>query len=141
MKVLLAGCVLIAAGLGAGWAHAHSDEMLATMKAPHGGQLRMAGPYHLELVLQPGEVKVYVTDHADRKMSSQGGRGTVTLLSGKQKTVVKLVPGGDNVLQGKGAFVMAPDMKAVVSVMLPGQPAQNARFTPGQPDGHAGHAH
>jgi hypothetical protein len=141
MKSVLAGCVLAAASLGAGWAHAHTDEMLATMKAPHGGQLRMAGPYHLELVVKPGEVKVYVTDHGDTKISTQGARGSVTLLSAKQKAIVKLAPGGDNLMQGKGQFIMGPDMKAVVTVTLPGQPPQHARFTPGKADEHAGHAH
>jgi len=30
---------------------AHTDEYLDTQKAPHGGQLRMAGIYHFELVV------------------------------------------------------------------------------------------
>ncbi len=30
---------------------AHDDATLDAMQAPHGGQLRMAGAYHIELVL------------------------------------------------------------------------------------------
>ncbi len=143
MKKWIAQSMLILAGTGliGANAFAHTDEMLATMKAPHGGQLKMAGPYHLELVVKPGLVEVYVTDHGDKQIASQGGRGSVTLLSGGKKTLVKLSPAGGNLLQGKGSFQIKPDMKAVVSVMMPGQPAQQARFEPGKKKDHAGHDH
>ena len=143
MKNWIATSLLAIAGFGlAGTsAFAHTDEMLATMKAPHGGQLKMAGPYHLELVMKPGLAQVYVTDHGDKQIASQGGRGSVTVLSGGKKTVIKLAPAGGNLLQGKGSFEIKPDMKAVVSVMMPGQPAQQARYEPGKKDEHAGHDH
>lgn len=143
MKTWILTNLLVAASLGLMGANAfaHTDDMLATMQAPHGGQLKMAGPYHLELVLKPGVVQVYVTDHGDKQIASQGGRGSATLLSGGKKTVVKLSPAGGNLLQGKGTFNAAPGMKVVVSVMMPGQPAQQARFEPGKKDEHAGHAH
>ena len=48
--------VLLASLLWAGLASAHTDDYLVTMLAPHGGQLRMAGAYHLELVLAPSDV-------------------------------------------------------------------------------------
>lgn len=35
-------------------AFAHDDATLDAMAAPHGGQLRMSGAYHLELVLGCG---------------------------------------------------------------------------------------
>ena len=52
------------------------------------------------------------------------------MLSGKAKASVKLQPAGDNVLKGTGKFGLAPDMKVVVSISMPGQSAQQARFTP-----------
>lgn len=107
------------------------------MQAPHGGQLRMAGAYHLELVLAPSDVppaqrpvRVYVTDHAGTAQPTAGAQGSVTLLSGKRKTTIALTPGGDNVLQGTGSYALAPNLKAVVSITLPGQAALQARFTP-----------
>lgn len=140
-NLLLSLLTVASLGLGSLNAFAHTDDMLAAMKAPNGGQLKMAGPFHLELVVKPGVVQVYVTDHGDTKIASQGGRGSVTLLSGGKKTVLKLNPAGGNLLQGKGNFKVAPEMKAVVSVMMPGQPAQQARFEPGKEDDHAGHDH
>ena len=35
---------------------AHTDEALDAMSSPHGGQVRAAGPYHLELVAKDGEL-------------------------------------------------------------------------------------
>lgn len=122
---LLAASLIFSQG-----AFAHSDEYLDIQAAPHGGQLRMVGIYHYELVVKPNEVTVYLTDHAGTKISSNGAAGTATVLSGKAKASVKLQPAGDNVLKGAGKFDLAPDMKVVVSIALPGQAAQQARFTP-----------
>ena len=116
---------------------AHSDEVLDTQKAPNGGQLRMAGVYHFELVVakdskeaRDNPVVVYVTDHANAKVSTVGAGGTATILAGKQKASVKLVPDGDNRLMGVGKYASTPDMKVVVSISLPGNSAEQARFTP-----------
>ena len=111
-------------------AFAHSDEHLDTQTASHGGQLRMAGIYHYELVVKDNEVTVYLTDHAGTKQPSTGASGTATVLSGKSKAAIKLVPAADNVLKGAGKFSLSPDMKVVVSIAMPGQAAEQARFTP-----------
>jgi hypothetical protein len=133
---------------------AHTDEALDTQKAPNGGQLRMAGAYHYELVVakdskeaKDNPVVVYVTDHAGTKVPTAGAKGTVTILSGKAKVTVSLIPDGDNRLKGSGAYASAPDMKAIVSVTLPNKSPEQARFTPldkpmlSTQDGHAGHSH
>lgn len=122
---LLAASLIFSQG-----AFAHSDEYLDTQAAPHGGQLRMAGMQHYELVVKPNEVTVYLTDHAGTKLDSKGVAGTATVLSGKDKASVKLEPAGDNMLKGAGKFGLAPDMKVVVSIAIPGQAAEQARFTP-----------
>jgi len=137
-------------------AFAHSDEYLDTQKTPNGGQQRMAGSYHFELVVAKDSkeakdkpVVVYVTDHANAKIPTVGAGGTASILAGKQKASVKLVPDGDNRLKGIGKYASTPDMKVVVSVTLAGKPAEQARFTPLAPmappapakDSHADHKH
>lgn len=131
-----------------GPALAHDDATLDTMKTPNGGQLRMANAYHFELVVVKNskEVKehpvvVFVTDHAGTKIATAGASGTVTLLAGKLKASVTLVPDGDNRLMGVAKYASAPDMKAVVSVTLAGKPAEQARFTPlaGAASEHSNH--
>ena len=113
-------------------AFAHTDEYLDTQPAPHGGQLRMVQQYHYELVVKADEVSVYVTDHGGKKFDTRGATGTATLLAGKSKASVKLMPAGDNQMKGSGKFELAPDMKVVVSIALAGQTALQGRFTPMQ---------
>jgi hypothetical protein len=132
VKVLIAAAMLASSVV-----LAHTDEYLDTLQAPHGGQLRMSGIYHFELVVardskQPKEnpVVVYVTDHAGTKVSTVGAGGTVTLLTGKRKATAKLVPDGDNRLKATARYASAPDMKVVVSVAMPGKVVLQARFTP-----------
>lgn len=116
---------------------AHDDAYLDSLTAPHGGQIRMAGTLHLELVVhkdgadgKPRPIEVYVTDHAGTKQPTAGASATVTLLSSKNKVTAELKPDGDNKLKGQASYAPTPDLKAIVSVTMPGEDAQQARFTP-----------
>jgi len=129
---------------------AHTDDVLDTQKAPNGGQLRMAGVYHYELVVakdskdaKDNAVIVYVTDHAGTKVPTGGASGTATILAGKAKATATLAPDGDNRLKGMAKYLSAPDMKVVVSITFPGKAAEQARFTPlaAAKDGHMDHKH
>ena len=133
----------LALGLGMGLltsplsALAHDNAYLDTVKAPNGGQLRMAGMYHYELVVvkdskdaKENPVLVYVTDHAGTKFPTIGASGTVTLLAGKAMTRVTLVPDGDNRLKGMAKYASSPNMKAVVAITMAGKTAEQASFTP-----------
>ena len=138
MKKIFSITALVLGGLlAAGSALAHDDAYLDTQKAPHGGQLRMAGIYHFELVVdrtspeaKEKPVSVYLTDHAGEKIPAAGATGSATLLSGKTRTTVTLTPDGDNRLKGLGNYASTPDLKAIVSITPAGQAAAQARFTP-----------
>lgn len=137
MKRITPIAVLLGLTFAAGAALAHDDAYLDTQKAPNGGQLRMAGPYHLELVLardadpaRESPVVVYVTDHADAKIPTAGAKGSATILSGKLKATATLQPDGDNRLKGTAKYAARPETKVVVSVTLAGKQAEQARFTP-----------
>jgi hypothetical protein len=116
---------------------AHSDAYLDTQKGANGGQLRMAGPYHFELVVagdnkeaRDSAVVVHVTDHAGAKIATAGATGTATILAGKEKSTATLTADGDNRMQGSAKYASSPDMKVVVSITLAGKAAEQARFTP-----------
>ena len=141
--------VLALAG-GATTALAHDDATLDMVKSANGGQLRMAGIYHYELVVSKDAkeakeypVLVYMTDHAGLKTSTADAIGTATILAGKQKFSVALKPNGDNSLKGFAKYTSTPDMKVVVSITLPGKQPEQARFTPlaTAKDGHSDHTH
>ncbi len=107
------------------------------MNKPNGGQLRMAGPYHYELVLakeggEPQErpILVYVTDHAGQAIPTFGATGTATLLSSQGRVTATLAPDGDNRMKGIAAYAATPGMKAVVGIALAGKGPEQARFTP-----------
>jgi hypothetical protein len=129
---------------------AHDDATLDAMKSVYGGQVRMAGIHHFELVVakdaktaKENPVLVYVSDHTGKKIATAGASGTATLLAGKQKTSVTLNPDGDNRLKGMASYAATPDLKVVLAITLPGQPPEQARFTPlaAAKDGHTDHTH
>lgn len=148
LRLSLVGALMLAAS--ATPAFAHDDATLDAVKAPNGGQLRMAGSYHYELVVakdateaKENVVLVFVTDHAGQKISTTGASGSATILVGKLKASATLKPDGDNRLKGFAKYASMPDMKVVVSVTLAGQQAEQARFTPlvAAQEGHMEHKH
>lgn len=137
MKHITSIAVLLGLTFVAGGVLAHDDAYLDTQQAPNGGQLRMAGPYHFELVVakdakvaQDSPVVVYVTDHANQKVPTTGASGTATILAGKLKATLALKSDGDNRMKGFAKYASTPDMKVVVSISVAGKPAEQARFTP-----------
>jgi hypothetical protein len=114
---------------------AHTDEQLDTMSSPHGGQVRAAGPYHLELVVKDGEMVLHVTDHTGQEINTDGGEGKANIQQDKagSKITVKLEPSQNNMFTGSGEFQINPETVVVVFVKLPDQDAYAARFTPLKP--------
>jgi hypothetical protein len=150
MKRIASLAVLLGLTFAGGAALAHDDAHLEAQKAPNGGQLRQAGPYHYELVMakdakeaQENPVVVYVTDHAGQKIPTAGAKGSATILTGKLKAAATLQPDGDNRMKGFAKYTSAPDMKVVVSITLSGKQPEQARFTPlvVAKDEHTDHKH
>ena len=114
---------------------AHTDEQLDTMSSAHGGQVRAAGPYHLELVVKDRELVLYVTDHAGQEIKTDGGAGKVNIQHGNagSKITVTLEPSQNNTFKGSCDSQINPDTVIVAFVKLPEQDAYAARFTPLKP--------
>jgi hypothetical protein len=110
-------------------AWAHTDAYFDSHPGPHHGRMRMAGPYHLELVAVKDEITLYVTDHGGNPVDITGGSSKVIITSGKKKRyVVVLSAAGDNMLKGQGEFKLSNSSTASVLVALPGQEPQRAKF-------------
>jgi hypothetical protein len=112
---------------------AHTNDALKTVIGPNGGQVRATLALHLELVVRPTEVAVYVADHDDKRLSTRGATGHVVLLLGAERTEAKLEPFGENGLRATGRFPVDPRLRVVVSVTLSGGKAQQERFEPFNP--------
>jgi hypothetical protein len=130
--VVLCGTLLVTVPVGA-----HSVKHAESVKAFHGGQSLAAGPYHLELVAKDGELLLYVSDHSDKAIPSDGAKAKATIQQGfeKAKIQVELEPSGNNTLKGTGTFTINPDTGIMVFLKLPDQDAYAARFTPLKPVG------
>lgn len=139
---------LLLAALGAPVARAHSDAWFDTRPSAHGGQTRMAGPIHIELVRGADALVLYITDHADQPQASAGGEAALRFPD--QDLRVTLAPAGDNRFSASWPAGVPRDAVAVAFVRLAGQEAQGARFAPAQTappaadhaghDGHMDHA-
>ena len=130
MNKTIGGMILVSLLVVSPLAWAHTDEFFESVEAPHGGQLRMTGPFHLELVAKEVELTVYVTDHADTKISVDGGLAKATVETGQTRTQVHLHPVGNNILKGSGVFSLTPNTVVIVFVKLPNHDAYSARFMP-----------
>lgn len=136
---LLASLVSVCAVLvlSSGSAMAHDDKYFDSVKSPHGGQTRMAGVYHFELVMvadnkaaKESEVVVYVTDHAGKVISTKGASGSLLLVQGASKVSVNLTPDAENRLVGKASYASTANLKGALTVTMENKPAEQARFTP-----------
>lgn len=77
-------------------AHQAAGETHAHM-APHGGVVRTAGKYHLELVAATNQLKVYLLGDKMSAVASADGSGTVLVQRTDNTTAaLKLKPAGDH---------------------------------------------
>lgn len=142
-RLILTSALVSALMLFSHFAVAHTDEQLATIEAPHGGQLRAAGPFHLELVAEDGELTLYVTDHGDKPISTEGGQGKANIQVGKdgERKSVVLEPVYANIMKGKGDFQITPETSVSVFLAIPGYDTQGANFSPQEHVHHHHHHH
>lgn len=131
MSLIIWGTLMI---VGSQFAWAHSEEQLKAIKAPHGGQLMMAGPFHLELIAKDNELTLFITDHGNKPIQAAGGEGKANIIiaDGKdgKKQSAKLEPVFGNMMKAKGDFKVTPETAIAVLLALPGYETQGARFTP-----------
>lgn len=129
MKKIAVILVWMTFALG-GTAYAHSDAFFDANPSPHGGQIRMAGAYHFELLVAESALTVYVTDHADQPIATAGATA-VAVVSGKNNKIeVKFQPAGDNLLKGEGKFELDSAMRVKLTVTMSGAKPEIAKFRP-----------
>lgn len=92
----------------------------------HGGIVVEAKGMDLEIVATSEVLRVYVGDHG-KPVKLDGGKATVTLLNGTEKSEFALSPRGDR-FEADGTFKVGKGTKGIASVALPGKPAASARF-------------
>jgi len=134
--------IVLLSALWVAGAAAHTDEHFDRHPSPHGGQVRMAGPYHIELVAGENQLTLYITDHAGNPVQSAGGSAKAIVMPGKKRYVLVLAGAGDNKLEGTGEFKLGKPSHVTVIVKLPQTDSQLARFTVNKkPKAHSSRSH
>lgn len=120
-SLVLAGAILLVALT----ASAHGPA-----RGPNGGQMQDVAGAHVELVADGAGIAVYLFDVGNQPMPATGAAATATVLAQGRQETITLHPGEGNVLRGRGGIAAQPGMKVVVSLTLPGQRPQLARYAP-----------
>lgn len=101
----------------------------AKVSGANGGDIVDVEGGHIELVLKPAELVLYVTDLNDAPLATAGLAGRVVIQDGEQQATVPLAPRAPNLLVAPLAKPVSKDAKIAVSAALAkdGKPVQ-ARF-------------
>lgn len=111
-------------------AHAHTDEMLDQLKSPHGGQTRMAGAYHLEIVVSNNSIDLYVTDHAGNVKDVSAAKASATVLDAKAIKKLDFAFVAGNQLRTIQTLSRHENLQLVVQFQAAGESLLQAKFTP-----------
>lgn len=115
---------LLGLALVASPAQAHKDHL----KPMYGGVTADAEIFQVELVLKGTKATLYVTEHG-APVETADAKGTLTLLSGKDKEEVVLTPNGYQSMGAKLKAKPARDAKAVAVIEVPSKGTGTVRFT------------
>jgi len=118
---------------GRAGAHAIVSSADPTVQAPrpaHGGDLRLAGPFWLELVVAKGSLSLYVSNRSGAPIDASTGKGAAVIHTDGKSTSVELKPGGGNTLVGKGRLKVKRTTVIFVTAALRGEKAHKAVFRP-----------
>jgi hypothetical protein len=75
----------------------HAELPAHTHQAPHGGTVKSAGDYHIELVEESGKFRVYLLDSRERAIRLKGITGMAIFRNGDVTTgTQRLTPVGDS---------------------------------------------
>ena len=94
----------------------------------HGGPQVDAGSFHVELVPRGTLLQVYLRDHSDKAVSTQGLKGIAILTIGGTAHRITLTPAGDNQLNGTASVDLPEDPKGAVRISTPSGSTVQAKF-------------
>jgi len=114
----------------------HDATMLDAMPSKHGGRVRMAGPFHVELVLsntppssKSAPIWVYLQNHSFEDVSAKALAVTIDFIDGTRTTSAVLQQKGFNLFFGSGVYKITPTLQVNVQLKS-GAGAFTAEFNP-----------
>ena len=110
LVTLTAAALLLAAST----ALAHSPKIGA-----NGGRQTDAGSYHLEIVAKGTALDVFLSDHSDKAVKTEGFKGTAIFVVGGKSERIPLTPAGENKLSGTSTVTLPGSLKGAVQITTP----------------------
>ena len=108
---------------GAAPSFAHAPKM-----GEHAGPQADAGSFHVELIPQGTELLVYLRDHSDKAVSTEGFRGAaIFVIDGKPERITLTAAGG-NQLKGASSVNIPSEPKGAVQITTPTGSTVQAKF-------------
>ena len=94
----------------------------------NGGPQEDAGSFHVEIVPKGTVLQVYLKDHSDKAVSSNGFKGTaIFVINGKAERIT-LTPTGENQLKGTSSVDLPAVPKGAVQITTPTGSTMQAKF-------------
>lgn len=94
----------------------------------NGGPQADAGSFHVELVPDGSVLHVYLRDHSDKAISTEGYKGTAVLVVEGKAERISLTPDGENKLKGTAPTPLPAEPKGAIQITTPAGGTVQAKF-------------
>jgi hypothetical protein len=118
-QIAAAALLLVTTSLA--WAHAPKVGV-------NGGAQADAGSFHVEVVPQGTTLQVFLRNHADKAVPSDGYKGTAIFVIDGKPQRIPLAPAGENKLTGTSAVAIPTELKGAVQITTPSGSTVQAKF-------------
>ncbi|CAM5276766.1 hypothetical protein AFEL58S_00157 [Afipia felis] len=109
--------------ISASIASAHAPKVGA-----NGGAQADAGSFHVEIVPQGATLLVFLRDHSDKAVVTNGFKGTAIFVIDGKPQRIPLTPAGENKLTGVSTISIPSEPKGAVQITTPGGSTVQAKF-------------
>jgi hypothetical protein len=94
----------------------------------NGGPQADAGNFHVEVVSQGATLVVFLRDHSDKAVLTDGHKGTAIFVIDGKPQRIPLAPAGENRLTGASAVKIPSEPKGAVQITTPTGSTVQAKF-------------
>jgi hypothetical protein len=105
---------------------------IASAHAPkvgaNGGAQTDAGSFHVEVVPRGATLQVFLRDHSNKAVLTDGYKGTAIFVIDGKSQRISLTPAGENRLTGTAAVSIPSEPKGAVQIIMPSGGTVQAKF-------------
>ena len=94
----------------------------------NGGAQTDAGSFHIEVVPKGTTLQVFLRDHSDNDVKTDGFKGTAIFVIDGKPQRIPLTPAGENSLSGTSSVDLPANPKGAVQITTPSGSTLQAKF-------------